>query len=914
MLALIDNSTLLHATIQTGSNMDVEWFAYGNESQREITPGNPQEVTSYHVYQTPDDHNITVVVRNALNEAYQTNVVITVVRPIAGFSINVSQVLLPINVTKCNSTILYNSTIDYKCVAKTNSTEGCLVTTNRTEVLCWLIEKASEQYGTQLDILISPGDTVNLIVYLDFESRLPMGNLTVVVNYGDGSNESIYLGEDLSILLADGLKLNHSYLEQRDYVLTVTIESELSSQVINYDIYVWEDISNVTLISNRLARAFEIIPFTFDNIPRKGFEFILAYGDNNTKKGSADLFYSEFSMESWSHSYSQDGIYTIQMNASNPFYFSVVTYEIKIQFTIPELKLLPAIADPPEMLPLPDGKVSFLIRMLYNGPSPTNVTCYYSFEPDTSLYNKSVIIKYTYLTQLHLYETGGLKLVVIFCENDVSNYTLQTKIIIQQAHLSDFLVAFKPESGMNKTLTAEDDQQTVRDVPIIVRFDISILQCARFPYLTYLKYDFGDGTPPTKYNRLETLRHTYASRGEFNVSVTIKNSTSRIIKTLPIKIGVVDFISSSYLGAIDGTQFIFSMSGVVNGNYLLDVGEGEPYHLHVDPSTAHHVYTSYGSFFVQLEAYNTTFKEILYLENYIVADYNMTGHLAIDMPDKLDMPPGNVTVRVISNSKFPMVKCVFNMGDFINRRIYTRTANLSSAEPMLLDFTYLTLGNHTVNVECSNYYDTQILKKIVNVWNECFTVNGMFDRQYSNTTGPMRVYTSADFDLASRMAVYCSDQSVIFEWKLYTVVNDTGDDPVTLYYPYKPFGITRGTLRFARGTVHAHLYMITLNVTLLNTWVYEPTYLMFIKSPPFAYIEGGYERNVQVLLKNITLNALNVSYDPEIGMGGNENLDFDWSCKRYYYFLIITDINMKGILDVNEHGRLSNITLRHILK
>jgi hypothetical protein len=42
---------------------------------------------------------------------------------------------------------------------------------------------------------------------------------------------------------------------------------------------------------------------------------------------------------------------------------------------------------------------------------------------------------------------------------------------------------------------------------------------------------------------------------------------------------------------------------------------------------------------------NTTFKEILYLENYIVADYNMSGHLAIDMPDKLDMPPGGVTAQ-----------------------------------------------------------------------------------------------------------------------------------------------------------------------------------------------------------------------------------------------------------------------------
>lgn len=886
MLALTEDSTLLHATIQTGSNMDVEWFAYGNESQRKITPGNPQEVMSYHVYQTPDDHNITVVARNALNEAYQTNVAITVVRPIAGFFINVSQVFLPTNVTKCNSTIVYNSTIDYECVAETNDTEGCLVTTNRTEVLCWLIEKVPpEQYGTQLDILISPGDTVNLIVYLDSESRLPMGNLTLVVNFDDRSNESIYLGEDLSILLADGLKLNHSYIEQGDYVLTVTIESELSSQVINYDIYVWEDISNVTLVSNRLARAFEVISFTFDNIPRKGFEFILSYGDSNVKRGFANLFYSDFSMESWSHSYSQDGIYKIQTNASNPFYFSVVTYEIKIQFAIPELKLLPNITDPPTILPLPDGNASFLIRMLYNGPSPTNVTCSYSFEPDTPLYNTSVIIKYTYLTQLHLYETGGLKLVVIFCENDVSNYTLQTQIFIQQVELSNFLVAFKPESGMNKTRKhlPEDDHVTVRDVPIIVRFDISILHCDRFPYSTHLKYDFGDDTTPTIYNRWKTFEHQYASRGEFNVTVTIRNSTSVVTNTLPIKIGVVDFVSNSYLGSIDGTKFTFSMSGVVNGNYILDVGEGETYHLHVDPSTVHHVYTSYGSFFVRLVAYNTTFKEILYLENYIIADYNMTD-LAIDMPDQLDMPPGNVTVRVITNSNFPLVRCVFNMGDLINRRIYTRTANVTLAEPMLFDFTYLTLGNHTVNVECSNFYDTQILKKIVNVWNECFTVNGIFDRQYSNTTGPLRVYTSADFDLASRMAVYCHDQSVIFQWKLYTVVNDTGDYPIVQYFPYTPVGNPRGTIRFAKGTVPANLYRVTLNVTLQNTWVYEPTYLMFIKSPPFACIEGGHERNVQVLLKNITLNALNVSFDPEIGMGGNEKLDFDWSCKRYYFF------------------------------
>jgi hypothetical protein len=33
----------------------------------------------------------------------------------------------------------------------------------------------------------------------------------------------------------------------------------------------------------------------------------------------------------------------------------------------------------------------------------------------------------------------------------------------------------------------------------------------------------------------------------------------------------------------------------------------------------------------------------------------MTGHLAIDMSGKLDMPPGNVTVRVISTNTLPFI-------------------------------------------------------------------------------------------------------------------------------------------------------------------------------------------------------------------------------------------------------------------
>ncbi|XP_052071108.1 sperm receptor for egg jelly-like [Mytilus californianus] len=332
------------------------------------------------------------------------------------------------------------------------------------------------------------------------------------------------------------------------------------------------------------------------------------------------------------------------------------------------------------------------------------------------------------------------------------------------------------------------------------------------------------------------------------------------------------------------------MSGIGNGSYRLDVGSGVVYDVYKDPGQIKHTYTSSGYFVAELVSYNETFKEIMYLQQVIVADYNMTG-LSFIIPDKIDLPPGNMTVNVISDSSYPMVTCIYDMGDLINRRIYNLTANITREEPLQLHFTYLTLGNHTVTVKCNNNYDTQIRKHIINVWNECFTVNGIFDRQYSNTSNPMRVFTSTDFDLASRMAVYCSDQSVIFQWKLFTVVNEMEDVPVFEHFPYTPVGNPRGSIRFARGTVPANLYRVTLNVTLQNTWVYEPTYLMFIKSPPFAYIEGGFERNVQVLLKNITLNALNVSYDPELGSGGNQELEFDWTCKR-------TNVTSLDALDV----------------
>jgi hypothetical protein len=80
-------------------------------------------------------------------------------------------------------------------------------------------------------------------------------------------------------------------------------------------------------------------------------------------------------------------------------------------------------------------------------------------------------------------------LVLFLIVTDTSNSPLDAYVCLNVSNLLYSVGGVPSQSGMNKTLTAEDDQQTVRDVPIIVRFDISILQCARFPHFTYLKYD-----------------------------------------------------------------------------------------------------------------------------------------------------------------------------------------------------------------------------------------------------------------------------------------------------------------------------------------------------------------------------------------------------------------------------------------
>jgi hypothetical protein len=63
------------------------------------------------------------------------------------------------------------------------------------------------------------------------------------------------------------------------------------------------------------------------------------------------------------------------------------------------------------------------------------------------------------------------------------------------------------------------------------------------------------------------------------------------------------------------------------------------------------------------------------------------------------------------------------------------------------------------------------------------------------------------------------------------------------------------------GSVPQGIYRITLNVSLPETYISEPTYVQFIKLPPFALIDGGSQRQATAATPIVTMDALTHSYD-----------------------------------------------------
>ncbi|KAK3103729.1 hypothetical protein FSP39_021426, partial [Pinctada imbricata] len=780
--------------------------------------------------------------------------------------------------------------------------------------------------------LIGSRDTTRFSIGLNSSAMVPMGALDFKISFGDESAiKQLNFNETMSIMSGSDYVLYYQYRTQGNYTAEILISSEIDRKSYAFDIFVWDNLA-VIIEAKLVGKVFESFNFTFSNPPPSGFAYNIDYGDGNSHSENESVWYYAYEDAPLIHSYNDDGVFHVSFYAWNQIYSSFSNFVITIQYPIPKenITLSPAFY----VIPIPDGIMSFHMNLTEDNPQPSNVTCLFDFQDGDEIDRDVGLIFGSPVNKTFVYDFPGEKAVNFTCWNRVSSMTKMSNITVVNFTLDHFEIIYQSPVNMNTTLSNVVDLNYPRDTPVRkvqhsivdVYFYVDLLRCHKLPPDIYFQWDFGDGSVETDLVQFKKI-HTYTKRGHYEIKVTIfNNKTNEHLEIDPfiITMGIIQFSVEPADGIVSLTEFTFQFEGFEgNTTYIFvpqQVFSNTSFTL--DDHIFQYIYPYWGQFQPFVFADNGTVNEIVYMETPVEVDFNLTA-LDISVNNGsvdtyiIHLPPGylKVTISVSKYTRMPYTTCDINIGDIINDGNFSLFGNITYQEPLILEEYYYTLGNHTLIVNCTNYASSLYFEQTIYVYNECFTVDGIFDRQYSHSNTPMKTFSFMNTDLSTRMGVICTDMHSEFTWSVeQVIVNNSKEQRIPL--DYKP-AKNRGIARFGRGDFSQVTLRVILNVSLDGTWIHEFTYLEFIKTPPFAYIVGGNRRTVKYLEKLITIDALTESFATEKGRGGNEELEFIWECMTFnntmdlhQKYSVLHNLSEECTLDDEERGKkLLNLSI-----
>lgn len=671
--------------------------------------------------------------------------------------------------------------------------------------------------------------------------------------------------------------------EQGEYSLAVHVENSINFLNVTKTVFVICKINGFTVtepspefnIGSAMKIKTELDAAA--NLEMGNVTFFFSYGDDITSNETYDSYELLFTGVITSHVYNETGAYFISFNISNPvdtlsytFVVNVVDWLIPLpdnsNFTYTVSNV---------MFPL-SANIRFILSLNDNVPVPTSVTCeLYLGDSTKYFYNADIRHGHPIVTDYKYYiePSVGYYDTYMYCYNNISEMTTNvTTVYPSNLNLSDFVIDYPSAIPLNTTDTT---------LELDIEYNISLPRFEVQPTGVTFYWNFGDGSPSI-HTTLSTLtvRHTFIERGLKTVTVRMSWNGVNQYRELPINIGILFFTLDKIVGRIHQDLFVYTAFGLLNGTYEFFCKHGESKIMFGDTVVYNVTYYSEGSIRPYLIGSNGTYTLHAFIPDEIFYDVKIEG-LNIHVSNyTLEQPPGEVQIRIELPKgayEYKNVRCLIDMDDFINKTVHNYVWNFTTANPIVLDYTYMTLGKHIVKVECVNPLTTVTEKHTIDSVNDCFKVTGIFDRQYGTENTPMKVFTSADISLSNRMPVLCPRDNPKFEWTFCIKLNDTWVE-INKTLPNPP----TGTVRFTRGEMTEGLYKITLKVSVSgsrNTYVIESTYVKFLKPYPFAYIVGGYKR-VRKIGTHL-IDGLTLSYDAEKGSNWNKNLEFTWSCQRY---------------------------------
>ncbi|XP_061167319.1 sperm receptor for egg jelly-like [Saccostrea echinata] len=731
---------------------------------------------------------------------------------------------------------------------------------------------------------IGTNENVNFTITATSAANFPQGQIKVNISFGDDSTDQTVDLSDVTTLQGTGYQVQRPYTSQGNYTAILTFYNELGSYVISKEIYIWDQLS-VTLSSAFASIAGQPLSFDFISPPNSNFHFSISYGDGNLYEVTDANLTQSYSHMPWNHTYTNSGTFNVTMTAWNPFYVSVCSYQVTSQAPLlPDNTTLSPTSDE---IPYPDGIVNFTLVMTADVPSPDAVLCTFDYGDSTVDTNESTVFDYNVaVTKSHTYTSAGTFTFTANCSNLISTMQKMATIVVHTFTMQDFGLHVQNPVPMNMSTEAFtptiDYRHPVKPKPIPreVAFALTLFNCSRMPPNITATWNFGDGTisSPALQSTFDK-QHTYNVRETLTVNVVLKNNNGdQKTITTNLVLGFTTLNSDKQAAPIGTGVFTLTATGTPGTpSFVFDSDSDDTASCTSGVCTVS--YAKYGTYLPSVTATYESLTEIVYLSEPLAADYDMTGNLAIEFSNTtVHLPPGTVTITITTSTmSFPFVRCSLLSGDLIDNSLHEKVQNITPTEPMVFPYTYQTLGNHSLTANCSNHLTTIPISNSVYARNPCFTKNGIFDRQYSVISNPMKVFTSQDVYISSRMGVICVEKTADFGWEIFSNYSSEEDK---IKFPYtNPISPSKGKMLFPRGKIAEGKYLVTLNVSLDGTWIKEPIVVQFIKPAPYAYIVGGSKKMARKMDTIIDINALDESYDAEGGFGKNENLSFSWGCK-----------------------------------
>ena len=494
-------------------------------------------------------------------------------------------------------------------------------------------------------------------------------------------------------------------------------------------------------------------------------------------------------------------------------------------------------------IPLPDGTVTMSVHVINNNLHAQGL-CYWDSGMVGGIFDEFEInIPSDFpIYQSFSYNSTDNYTVEFHCRNAKSSDVQLTSILeVLRWQMSDFKMDIADFQLMDGTIPIADFQ-----------LHMTLNTIKRPPRGLHASFMYGDGSPVDTFV-FRTLKHThrYPRRGVYEGSVFLSHPDfGNTTLNFTARVGAFQLSVEGTGGLVNIKTFTFTVEApsTFYGYVSIRTGStviyqsGNP--VSIINHQVQHVFNEIG--------FHTVFFQAKTLSHVHGGNVTETGEMADPLlvegivdssltltvsPASMLTPSGEVTATILldrTDHDIDPLHCSFDFQEEQDPELRNWTGTLRTQSSFDVQFAYMTLGSHVINVDCYNNYSAHSLTFFVFAYHPCVSDDPIFDWQY-RIHNPMVVLNSVDFRLVTRTIIYCSGPS--FWWWLQELTPEGVRERTDLEQ------LNLDYMDFERGSLEPGLYRMKLNISFgpenNNTWLQGGTYVRIVRAPLVAEIVGG---------------------------------------------------------------------------